>query len=79
MRESRKEEAVELVGRRVAVVLLLAGLVGCKSGPLEPTVEGSRRESLVCGPVGVTVTPADTVSVGTDGSCPVGFDVMIWT
>lgn len=62
-----------------AVVSSLLVVVGCGTTLQEPEPEPAARRSLVCAPSGQAVAAADTVSLREDGSCPVGFDVMVWT
>jgi len=67
-----------LSNRAVFVFVVLAGIAGCRAPATEPEAVDEVRRSIVCAPAGITVMSADTVSVAPDGSCPVGFDTMIW-
>lgn len=61
----------------LSMTLLLAA-IGCRADSTGPQAMEVPRRSIVCAPTGITVTSADTVSVAPDGSCPIGFDTMIW-
>ncbi len=67
-----------LSNRAALVFLVLAGISGCRESATELERANEMRQSIVCAPAGITVTSADTVSVASDGSCPLGFDTMIW-
>ncbi len=67
------------VGRVVMGVLASVALLGCGKAATAPDEVQVPRRSIVCAPIGITVTSADTVSLGDDGSCPVGFDTTVWT
>lgn len=67
-----------LLNRVSTATLLLAALSGCSDVATEPHVVDDLRRSLVCAPGGNTAFSADTVSVAPDGSCPIGFDTMVW-
>ncbi len=67
------------VGSAVMGVLASVALFGCGNGPTAADEVQVPRRSIVCAPIGITVTSADTVSVGDDGSCPIGYDTTVWT
>lgn len=75
---SKHNAAWRRSNRAILCFMVLAGIAGCRAAATEPEAVDEVRRSIVCAPAGITATSADTVSVAPDGSCPVGFDTMIW-
>lgn len=70
--------------RRIGLCVLaaLAATVAACSAPAiaEPDVQVRERSrtDMVCLNSAIDAPPADTVSVGENGSCPTGFDMVPW-